>query len=71
MIFIQFRASDYSQLSKFHVGDRVKVINSDGSRSGPYLIAFIPSPGVYTLSFANGQKAQDGEEIEENDLEAA
>jgi hypothetical protein len=53
------------------VGDKVKVILSNGSREGPYLVASIPSPGVYTLSFANGQEAQNGDEIEENDLETA
>lgn len=49
----------------------MKIVNTNGTREGPYLVASIPSPGVYTLSFADGQVAQDGEEIEENDLEAA
>lgn len=49
----------------------MKVVNSDGTRSGPYVIAFIVSVGVYTLSYTNGQAAEDGDEIEENDLVAA
>jgi hypothetical protein len=49
----------------------VKIVNTDGSRSGPYLVASIPSPWVYTLSLVNGQEAQNGEEVEENDLETA
>lgn len=60
-----------SQTSTFRVGDRVKVINTDGSRNGPYLIASIPTTGVCTLSDENGETIEDGEEIEENDLEAA
>ena len=68
---LQLRTSDCSQISKYSVGDSVKVIQEDGSRDGPYLVASVPSPGVYTLSWADGQEAYDGEEIEENDLEAA
>jgi hypothetical protein len=49
----------------------VNVIHSDGSREGPYLVAYIPSAGVYTLSLSDGQDAQGGDQIEENDLEAA
>jgi len=49
----------------------VKVVNADRSREGPYLVASTPSAGIFMLSFLNGQSAQDGEEIEENDLEAA
>ena len=49
----------------------MKVVNSNGTRSGPYVIASIVSVGVYTLSYANGQEAEDGDKIEENDLEAA
>jgi hypothetical protein len=71
MIFVQFHLINYFQTSKFRVGDSVKVIHSDRSREGPYLVASIPSAGVYTLSFANGQEFQNGEEIEENDLEVA
>lgn len=53
------------------MGDSVNVIHLNGTREGPYLVASIPSTGVYTLSFADGREAQEGESIEENDLEAA
>lgn len=49
----------------------MKVVNSDGTCNGPYYIAYIVSPGVYTLSYADGQEAEDGEEIYESDLKAA
>jgi hypothetical protein len=49
----------------------VKVINTNGSRNGLYLIASIPPTGVYTLSDENSETIEDGEEIEDNDLEAA
>lgn len=65
------RKSYISKTSKFRVGDSVNVIHLDGTREGPYLVASIPSTGVYTLSFADGREAQEGESIEENDLEAA
>lgn len=59
-----------SQTSKFCVGDEVKIINSDGTRAGPYYISSIISVGVYTLSLLDGQEAFDGEGVEENDIEA-
>lgn len=59
------------QISKFWVGDKVNLIKPDGSREGPFTIASVPSAGIYTLSFQNGQTAEGGDEIEENDLEAA
>jgi hypothetical protein len=46
------------------------MIQIDGSRKGPYFIASIQSIGVYTLSDEDGEAVEDGEEIEENDLEA-
>lgn len=49
----------------------MNIILSNGSREGPYLIASVPSAGLYVLCFANYQEAQNGDEIEENDLEAA
>ena len=60
-----------TQTSKFRVGDSVKIIQSDGSREGPYFIASVPSTGVYTLSDEDGVDVEDGDEVEDNDLEAA
>ncbi|KZM22737.1 hypothetical protein ST47_g6117 [Ascochyta rabiei] len=61
----------YKQASTFRVGDTLKVVNSNGTCNGPYYIASVISVGVYTLSDAKGQEAEDGEEIEEKDLKAA
>ena len=49
----------------------MKVINSNGTRTGPYNIATIVSTRRYTLSDGQGQPAQGGQTIAENDLEAA
>ena len=46
--------------------------SSGGSREGgPYVIASVPSAGMYTLSLENGQAVKNGEEIAERRLEAA
>ena len=43
-----------------------------GSREGgPFVIASVPSAGLYTLSLENGQAVKNGEEVEEEKLEAA
>lgn len=47
------------------------LLSADGkSREGPYCIASVPSPGVYTLSLESGVDVKDGAEIEEKSLEA-
>ena len=44
---------------------------SGGSREGgPFVIASVPSAGMYTLSLENGQAARNGEEVEEKRLKA-
>lgn len=42
---------------------------SGGLRSGPYVIASVSS-GKYTLCLENGQMVRNGEEIDNNYLEA-
>ena len=43
-----------------------------GSREGDlFIIASVPSAGIYTLCLENGQAVRNGEEVEENRLEAA
>jgi hypothetical protein len=59
------------QKNKFCVGDKVKIIQTDGSRKGPYYVASVVSTGLYTLSDADGSEVEDGDEIEENDLKVA
>ncbi|EEU43736.1 uncharacterized protein NECHADRAFT_101119 [Fusarium vanettenii 77-13-4] len=51
----------FEQTSGFHVGDKVHLRNSNGTLSGPYLIATLPAPGKCTLSFENGQPVGNGE----------
>jgi len=49
----------------------VYLLNSGGSREGPYVIASVPSAGRYTLSVENGEAVKNGEEIKTDCLEAA
>ncbi|KAH6641969.1 hypothetical protein C7974DRAFT_384594 [Boeremia exigua] len=57
--------------STFRVKDKVVLVSQTGSRLGPYWIAEVLGPGVYTLCFENGQPAEEGERIYEVSLEAA
>ena len=54
------------QKSKYKVAQKV-YLDEAGSRSlvGPYLIASVPEPGKYTLSFENGDRVNDGKEYDE------
>jgi hypothetical protein len=61
----------WSQSSAFAVGDRVYVVNSDGSRDGPFLVASICSSQTCTLSLEDGEAARDGAEVNIAKLEAA
>ncbi|RSL96823.1 hypothetical protein BHE90_016209 [Fusarium euwallaceae] len=56
----------------FFVGDKVKVLLSDGSTEGPYLVASVIPPDRCTLCHpGNHKKAKDGAVIEMAVLEAA
>ena len=46
------------------------LLNSSGSRMGPYVIASIPSARKCTLSFENGNAVRNGEEIDVDYVEA-
>jgi hypothetical protein len=41
----------------------VYLLNQDGSREGPYVIASLISPGKCTLSYENGQAVRNSDEI--------
>ncbi|KAI0133389.1 hypothetical protein F4776DRAFT_625455 [Hypoxylon sp. NC0597] len=62
---------DYVQKPAFNVGDKVYLLNSDGSRDGPYLIASVPSTGNYTLCLDTGASVRNGDEISGDELEEA
>ena len=47
------------------------LLNSSGSRVGPYVIASIPSARKCTLSFEDGNAVRNGEEIDMDYVEAA
>ncbi|KAM6530052.1 hypothetical protein FALCPG4_008177 [Fusarium falciforme] len=47
--------------SGLHVGDKVRLRDSNGSWLGPYLIATLPAPGKCTLSLENGKPLGNGE----------
>jgi hypothetical protein len=53
------------------VGDKVNLLDTDGVRKGPYLIASLPSPGNCTLSEADGKAVRNGNPINIDDVEAA
>lgn len=40
------------------------LLYSSGGERGPFVIASVPSAGMYTLSLENGQTARNGEEVE-------
>ncbi|KAJ3577750.1 hypothetical protein NPX13_g2819 [Xylaria arbuscula] len=61
----------YVQKPKFNVGDEVYLLDSDGTRKGPYLVASLPSTGKCTLSLANGSPVKNGAEVSTSDVEAA
>ncbi|KAI1104101.1 hypothetical protein F4804DRAFT_206554 [Jackrogersella minutella] len=61
----------YVKKPDLNVGDKVYLLDTDGSRKGPYLIASLPSTGKCTLSLENGDAVKNGEEIDANDVEAA
>jgi hypothetical protein len=46
------------------------LVLSDGSLEDPYLIASVPSSGVYTI-YNNGQPANNGDEVKEENLRKA
>ncbi|PQE18223.1 hypothetical protein CJF32_00010721 [Rutstroemia sp. NJR-2017a WRK4] len=54
----------------FFVGDNVYLIDSGGSRYGPYQVAQVTSTGKYLLCDSENQWVRNGEEIEGKDLEA-
>lgn len=47
------------------------LLNSGGSREGPYVIASLLSAGKCTLSLENGEAVKNGEEIDIDYVEAA
>ncbi|KAF2184807.1 hypothetical protein K469DRAFT_708575 [Zopfia rhizophila CBS 207.26] len=58
--------------NKFQTNDAVW-LTEPGSQQlkGPYLIASMPSPGNYTLSYENGQPAEGGKTFKERLLDFA
>ncbi|OTB18769.1 hypothetical protein K445DRAFT_19377 [Daldinia sp. EC12] len=62
---------DYVQKPEFSVGDKVYLLNSDGSRDGPYIVASVISAGKYTLSLDTGIPVRNGDEISGDELEEA
>ncbi|KAF8851292.1 hypothetical protein BDZ45DRAFT_679219 [Acephala macrosclerotiorum] len=56
--------------SKYFVGDKVYLIVGS-SRNGPYVIEKVVRRKVYTLSYENGDAANDGLEVVEAELEKA
>jgi hypothetical protein len=61
----------FSQRPQFHVGDKVYLLGSLGSREGPYVVASVSSAGKYTLSLESGKAIRNGEEVDLDSLEAA
>lgn len=47
------------------------LLDSSGSRAGPYVVASIPSAGKCTLSFEDGNAVRNDEEIDMDYVEAA
>jgi hypothetical protein len=58
-------------MSAFFVGDEVYLVLSDGSLSGPFLISSVLSSGVYTICHLNGDPANDGNQVDEENIRSA
>ena len=60
------------QERRYKPGDEI-YLKESGSRSlaGPFFISRVTSEGKYTLCFENGEKARDGKEFAEKDLDKA
>ncbi|KAE9363028.1 hypothetical protein N431DRAFT_138387 [Stipitochalara longipes BDJ] len=62
----------YSTTSKFRPRDRVYFRQAGtGAQEGPFIVESVPSSGRYTLLLTSGQKAKNGAEVEERELEEA
>lgn len=61
----------FLQKPSFHVGDKVYLLRSDGTRDGPFFIASLRSTRRCTLSLEDGQAIENGREIGIDDVEAA
>jgi hypothetical protein len=49
----------------------VFLLDTDGVRKGPYVIASLPSAGECSLSLESGEPVKDGVEIDTEDVEPA
>lgn len=62
----------FIQKPSLNVGDKVFLLDTDGVRKGPYLVASPLLPqGKCTLSLENGSNVKNGALINVNDVEAA
>jgi len=62
--------TSYLQRPNLRVGDKVYLLNANGFREGPYVIASLPRVGKCTLSLENGTAVRNGQEIETDFVEA-
>ena len=53
------------------MGDKVYLLDTDGFRKGPYLVASLPAEGKCILSSESGRNVRNGASINVNDVEAA
>lgn len=58
------------QAPSLKVGDSVYLLNTDGSREGPYLVATAPVSGQCTLCYTNGSPFRNNAGIDVDELEA-
>ncbi|KAF4423137.1 hypothetical protein FACUT_10605 [Fusarium acutatum] len=58
------------QAPSLRVGDSVYLLNTDGSREGPYLVATAPVSGKCTLCYTNGSPFRNNAGIDVDELEA-
>lgn len=65
----QFQILRLVQKPSLTVGDKVYLLDTDGNRKGPYLVASLPSAGKCTLSLENGSHVKDGALIDVNDVD--
>ncbi|KAB8200616.1 hypothetical protein BDV34DRAFT_230143 [Aspergillus parasiticus] len=61
----------YLDKPKFHVGDQVYVVGSDGNLEGVFLVASVPALDACTLSDEYGNPAKGGTAMKVESLVAA
>ncbi|KAI1303463.1 hypothetical protein F5Y03DRAFT_359551 [Xylaria venustula] len=62
------RITQYTTENAFRLGDWVYLVKN-GQKTGPFKIETVPGPKRYTLCLQDGTPVNNGQEVDEKDLE--